>query len=756
MSQTDSKAPTLTSSGPPTPAALWGRDLAAGTLSGFVGFASTISYGVLIFGVPALAPHLATGFHTILLASCILCLVVALGSSSPFSIAGPTPKPTAIVALMAASLSRDLVAAEVPPEQILITVLMMLSVSAILTGLFLYLLGAWRCGRLLSFVPYSVVAGFMASTGFLLIRGGLEVLLKEPPTLQMLRHPPEVAGPALLSAAAVLLGVPLAKRFIHPALGMPIGLILGSVVFFVSLQSFGMTPDAAREQGLLFKLPRLVESGVHLPTLDGVRTDLLMKQWQNLLALALVVVFSIMFTSMGMDVATEQDVDFDREMQVNGLANVLAGLAGGIVGCVSTTRSLLHHKAGAVTRKAGVWCAVLILIATLFLLPYAEYLPKPVLVGLLLFLGMDMLHAWMWKSYRQLSHFEFALLMGILVLVAVQGLVVGVVFGLMVALVYFVYSYSQTNCIRYNFTVADRASNKERALEIAGALKKHGRQARVFSLQGYVFFALASRILAEARMRIETEKLRYLMLDFRLVQGLDVSSVISLCKLEKACERNGAELALCGVKPDMDALLKQGGLLPNPRIMQFADMDRGLEYFEEKILADPSTQGDAVPTSTRGVIDAAGTMTFMSMDDVMRGLLAPHFTESSLDIILARMEPQALQEDELLFKQGDPGDDMFFIERGEVTVRLKLDDRVVRLRTFGPGSVVGEMALYSHLPRSAECVADSPCRVQRFRYKTLLDLEKTEPQAAMEFHRYIIKLLSQRIIVANDQIRVLF
>ncbi|MCZ7649143.1 MAG: SulP family inorganic anion transporter [Planctomycetota bacterium] len=732
------------------------RDAAAGTLTAAVTLGATLSYGVLIFSGPILSGQLAVGLHAVLLTSWLMCLIVALGSSSPVSIAGPTPKPTAVLAVMAATLARELVTANVPPEQLTATILVMLAISAILTGLLLYLLGLWRCGRLLSFVPYSVVAGFMASTGFLLISGGLGVLLGEAPNWGMLKTPPRVPIPALLATAAVLFVTPAFKRLALPVLSMPVGLLAGSVAFFSTLGAFGMSMDSARQAGLLFRVPALDRIPIHFPTLDHVRTDLLMHQWENLLALVVVVVFSIMFTSIGMDAATEDDVDFDKEMQINGVANVFAGLAGGMVGCVSTTRSLLHHKAGAVTRKGGVWCAILVLASAYLMGPWVEYIPKPVLVGMLLYLGCSMLKNWLWKSYRQLSLFEFALIAAILLLVAFQGLVVGVVFGLVIALVYFVYSYSRASCVRYTFAVSDRTSNKERSMEAAQALRKHGACARALVLQGYIFFATSSRILELGRELLGPKKTKYILLDFRMVQGIDISAVVSLVKLRGLCQREGAELALCGLSAELERMFNRGGLLPSPHVPVFPDLDRGLEHFEEKILESPEVANAVQPQSTRAEVDAASTMTFMSMDDVLRRLLEPHFSPDVLDSILSRCEPVALEQDEKLFGQGDPGDAMYFIERGEVSVQLTVEGRVLRLRTFGPGSVVGEMALYSHLPRTAEGVAVTNARVQKFRYAALEELEKSHPDAAMEFHRYIIKLLSQRIIVANDQIRALF
>jgi SulP family sulfate permease len=97
---------------------------------------------------------------------------------------------------------------------------------------------------------------------------------------------------------------------------------------------------------------------------------------------------------------------------------------------------------------------------------------------------------------------------------------------------------------------------------------------------------------------------------------------------------------------------------------------------------------------------------------------------------------------------------MYFVERGQVTVSLPLDgDQTLRLRSFGTGTIVGEMALYTQFPRSANVVCDFPTRVRRLSLDRLRQTERADVQLALQFHNFVIKVLAARLAVANEHYR---
>ncbi|SDR50084.1 cyclic nucleotide-binding domain-containing protein [Paraburkholderia tuberum] len=131
-----------------------------------------------------------------------------------------------------------------------------------------------------------------------------------------------------------------------------------------------------------------------------------------------------------------------------------------------------------------------------------------------------------------------------------------------------------------------------------------------------------------------------------------------------------------------------------------------------------------------------------------------HFTASALSTLLACLEVHDLLAGQVLFLRGEQADALYFIERGRVEVSFALDDgRSVRLRSFGPGTVVGEMAVYTLQQRSADVIAETPTRVRRLSTTPLMGLEQQDPAAAQQSHRFLVKIIAARLAVVDEALR---
>ena len=724
-------------------------DVTAGSISALVTLSYSISYAVLIFSGPTLEPFLARGFHVALVAAALVALVVALKSSFPAALAGPDSNASAILAVMAAGLTRAL--AGTPGERVASSVVLMLILTAVLSGLIVWLLGLLRWGRLVRLIPYPVCGGFLAGSGFLLLAGAFKVLTGQSlgwSTVHLLAEEPVLAWGTAFAVAITLL---VLTRVVRHFLVLPGVFVTAIVAFYLGLWLSGLTMAGARTEGLLMT-PIETGGGPWWPSLE-VSWPALVTEWRNFLAMLVVVVVTILLNAAGLELATQREVDLDRELRASGLASLVSGLGGGMVGYLSVSRSLLNARAGATSRAAGVWTAALCAGIALFCMPLLFYFPRPVLAGLLIYLGVALLREWVWDTFFRLPFREHALIVAILVLIAAQGIITGVVFGLLVASFFFAYSYSRATYIRHDLSVARHRSNKERTLEDTALLQERGDLARALCLQGYLFFALASRLVESCRDLIVQASVRYLLLDFRMVQGLDASAALSLSKLHQLCGRYRATLILSGLRPEHQAVLQQMRFLPHPEIHLVSDLDRGMEWMEDRLLAgahgSPGTTSAPVLALGNGAPgDTAGA-------DI-RGILAAHFSPDALQVLLGLCERLDIPQETMLMRRGDAGDALYFVERGEVSVMVHLEDgKRRRLRTLGPGSMVGEMALYSGQPRSADVVTETPCRAYRLSAERFARLERVDPAVVIEFHSFVVKLLAQRLTAASEEIRAL-
>jgi len=137
-------------------------------------------------------------------------------------------------------------------------------------------------------------------------------------------------------------------------------------------------------------------------------------------------------------------------------------------------------------------------------------------------------------------------------------------------------------------------------------------------------------------------------------------------------------------------------------------------------------------------------------------LLRQNLTAEALDVVLNMCNTISFSPGEALFRRNDPGDSLYLIERGQVSVMLPFEDgQPARLGSSGAGTVVGEMALYTQQPRSADVIADTTCQARQLTLDVLATMQRDYPDAALQFHRLIVRILAGRLAAANSRLKAL-
>jgi SulP family sulfate permease len=242
---------------------------------------------------------------------------------------------------------------------------------------------------------------------------------------------------------------------------------------------------------------------------------------------------------------------------------------------------------------------------------------------------------------------------------------------------------------------------------------------QVLRVNGFLFFGSASGLLERIRKRVESGPLRFLLIDVSRVTGVDSSAAMSFVKLTHLAEAKGFELVLAGASEPVLEQLARGGVEASDGIVRFEpDLDRGLQRCEGLLLEEA---GEAVAAPS---VDLAGTLPGIS----------------------AYLERVELPEGTVLFRQDEPPDDVFVLESGRLSVELATPDgKRMRLRTVVPGVVVGEVALYTGDPRTADVIAETPSVVQRLSRVSIERMEAEDPRLAATLHRWLARTLAERL-----------
>jgi SulP family sulfate permease len=317
---------------------------------------------------------------------------------------------------------------------------------------------------------------------------------------------------------------------------------------------------------------------------------------------------------------------------------------------------------------------------------------------------------------------DFALVALILATAATVGFLQAVAVGLLAAALLFVLAYSRLEVVRASATAALRHSTTERPEAAARRLAERGAETLVVELQGYVFFGTAHALHERLVRAIDAADgpLRRVILDFRRVQGLDVSALHSFGKLEQLARTRGVELILADPAPQVRAALAQAGLLD--RLRDFPTLDAALAAVEDEVLAEEAQTAEPEPTLVARLVtrlEADGT------------------TTPAAETIAAGTE---------LMRQGDPADDLVLLEAGLLSARVAGDDgRATTVASFLPGTVVGEIALYAGGRRTATVVAEVESRIRRISRDHLAAIAARDPALARDVHAAIAALLARRL-----------
>ncbi|MGF1512351.1 MAG: SulP family inorganic anion transporter [Elainellaceae cyanobacterium] len=561
--------------------------LAAGAVTGIIGVIRAISYAAIIFS-GTLSAHLHVGVGLAVFSSAVISVVVALTSSLPGIIATPLAAPTAVLAVLAAALAETLSEAAAPQE-VVVTVVAAIALGTALTGVILWVLGALKWGEAAQVIPYPVVGGFMAGTGWLVVQGAIKVMTGEALTLPrlgwFLQTDPCLHWLSGLLIALVLFGV---SRWVQHYLVLPGLLLAATALFFGVTWSCGLSFDAAHEQGWL--LGPFPEGNLWQP-LTGA--DLALVHWgaiapqSGTLGLLIFVSFlSLVLTNSGLELALDRELDLNRELQAVGLANLAAGLGSTMAGNQALPSTLLAHKMGAGNRLTGVFKAIPCLVVLVLGPSFLAYFPKPILGSLLLFLGIDLLWTWLIQGWSKFPPVDYLIVLSTLVTIGALGFLPGILVGLGLTVLQFLYQCSQAQAL-----VPSTAALSGAAVAIAQAHQDRlhpdqaqtaGRPAHRAVLQGFLFFGNAASLFQSLRRSAleipAASASNTFILDFSRVMGLDSSAVLTFKKLLSLAQRHDITLIYVGLSDAFKIQLVRGeGLdLSCPHCQMFESSDYAL------------------------------------------------------------------------------------------------------------------------------------------------------------------------------------
>ncbi len=282
------------------------------------------------------------------------------------------------------------------------------------------------------------------------------------------------------------------------------------------------------------------------------------------LSAVFVAVIAILFNISGTEVVLNRDLDTNEELRDAGLLNVISGALGGIPGYHALSLTALAERMRVDARVAGLIAAAVPLAAVVFGASVIELIPRMIVGGVLVFLGLAFLVEWVWDKRKVLPPVEYGVVLVIVAAIIGKGFLPGVVLGLVLAVVLFAVNYGRIELVREVAFGETYHSNVDRPPAERAALRSFGDAVQILQVNGFVFFGSANGLLERIRKRVEAGPLRFLVIDLRRVTGVDSSAVVAFVKVVHLAEAAGFELVLTGVSEPVRKQLERGGVVASP------------------------------------------------------------------------------------------------------------------------------------------------------------------------------------------------
>ena len=677
----------------------------------------------------------ALGF--IILGDAILCGIAAFFSSNPGAIGVEQDAPGAMLAVITAGIIATLSGAA---TQQFATVTLLIVSTTLLTGLLLLTLGYFKLGGIVRFLPYPVIGGFLAGSGWLLVQGGIGLTADTPIGLGWFQ-----VGILTLWLPGLLLGIisRIVSQKVQKPYAIPLLMLIASLLFYAYTWMMNLSTADLRAAGWL--LDSLASSSIwEFPLapsfLSQVDWSVLLAQLPTIIPIAMICAIGLLLNSSGMELLIKKDLDLNRELMVAGFGNLFSGLAGGLAGFQDISFSTLNHVMTGGKRMVGILVALMI-AATLFVGTSAIlYIPKFIFGAVLIYLGIELLMDWVYEAWFKFSRIDFLVVITILVILAISGVLQGIIAGLILAVAMFAVSYSRVSVIKFAFTGREFRSRVTRAPHENQVLDTHGEQLYILKLEGFIFFGTANGIFEALRQRIKiptNNDLKYCLLDFSKVSGIDSTGMLSFNRMIQWSQEHDITLVFSGVAQGIKHQFLQERTQAENLTMQFLpNLDRALEWCENEIIS----------------INLADLKLKKDITDQLKAI----FKDEGIEKLIPYLQRREYRAGEYLIKEDDTPDFIFFIHSGQVTAQLESNSREpIRLETMRSGRSVGEIAFYLGTRRTASVVADQDSVVYSLSIDDLKNMEAHAPEVANIFHRVSVFLLSERVMHLTRTVRAL-
>jgi SulP family sulfate permease len=653
-------------------------DLWGGLAAMLVALPSAIAFGVAI--VAPLGGSLgAQGAVAGILGATALGLVAPLVGDRTRLITAPCAPAAAVLSALAAGFAQG----GMPAEK----ALLLLGLIGLFAGLIQIALGLTGIGKLIKFIPFPVVSGYLSGVGLIIVGSQIPKFLGVPGAdglLAALAHPSlwvwqsSVVGAVVVAA---MLWMPFVTKVVPATV---LALVCGLACYGV-LGWFDPGLLVVQHNPLL--VGQLTDGGVDLldtlgfrmPGMDVFSLPTLLQVAVPALTLAVLLSIDSLKTCLVIDALTNTSHDANRELIGQGVGNMASSLAGGIPGAGTMGASLINISSGGTTRMSGFVTGVASLLALVFLAPLIAWVPVAALAGILIVTGFRMIDRHSLEFfYTPATRLDFLVILSVILVAIFGNLIAASGVGVALAILLFIREQTRSSVVRKRTEGSAIFARRHNGPSPTVPADSKANDSVVFELQGSLFFGTASQL--HAALEPETAAHKYVILSMRRVQSLDVTATHVLEQIKDQLEKNDGYLVFCDIPKDLPSGLKMkrflkdtGVVRPTSKAFAFRQLEDALQWVESRELPQHPEREPMVAVTV----------------DLSAMPLLAHANVHDMDALQALVSTRSIRSGKKLFKPGGGDDALYLIRSGLVQVLASVQKKQdFELAKLGPGDVL--------------------------------------------------------------------
>ncbi len=522
------------------------NDLVAGVIVAIIALPLSIALAI----ASGVSPE--KGIYTAIVAG----FVIAFLGGSNVNISGPTAAFATIVAGIVAQFGTS-----------------GLVIATLMAGLILILMGVFRFGSLIKYIPHTITTGFTSGIALTIVIGQIKDFLgltfpEGMPTVETAEKVEAIAlSITTINWQSLLMGViALAILIVWPKISKKIpGSLIAVVVGVVVVKVFDMEVNTV---GDLYTISR------DLPkfALPEFSFDAVKQLIPSAFTIAFLAGIESLLSSVAFDIMIKDKYNSNTVLISQGVGNICSGLFGGIPATGAIARTAANVKNGGRTPVAGIVHALVLLLVLVVLMPYAAWIPMPVIAAILFMVAYNMCE---WRRFVKICKTapksDIIALVVTFVLTVVFDLVVAIAVGMIIAVVLFMKRMADVANIRTWTKGGENAPDSERLKEVPD-------NTTVIEFEGPMFFASSEKFNS---ITFE-EGIKTVILRMRNVPALDSTAMRVLNEIYSTCKKSDLTLILSHTNEQPLAVMKKAGFYDELGEENFLpNIDEALAYAEK-------------------------------------------------------------------------------------------------------------------------------------------------------------------------------